>query len=322
MKTNGGDRRDLLTIGAASAADIKPAVVFDMGGKFDKASTRACTTVWSVSSETGSIQEFEVTNETQREQAIRRMRSRPGPGPRRRLRRSARDRKGRQEFPDTPSPSSTWSSTYRTCSPWSSRSRGLFLVGVLAQRRRYRHRRLRRRHGHPADPPLRLRLRPGGEARQGRRDRDPEHDRHHAVGLERPDQGCRAREEPVRPGADVIYAAAGGTGIGVYQAAKDSTPSASTPTRTSCIRTMLTSMLKQVDNAAYNAFMSAKNGAWKPGIEILGLAEEGVGWALDEHNQGLISAPTKALVTNAQKGILDGSIVVHDYMADNSCPVK
>ena len=36
-------------------------------------------------------------------------------------------------------------------------------------------------------------------------------------------------------------------------------------------------MLKRVDVAAYNAFKTAKDGTWKPGVSVLGLAEDGVG---------------------------------------------
>ena len=49
--------------------------------------------------------------------------------------------------------------------------------------------------------------------------------------------------------------------------------------------TMLTSMLKRVDLAAYQTFMDVKNGEFTSGVAVLGLAEEGVGWALDEHNE-------------------------------------
>ena len=59
--------------------------------------------------------------------------------------------------------------------------------------------RLRRRHGHPADPQLRPRLRAGRQARQRRRRGVRQHDRHDAGRLERSGQGRRARPEPVRP---------------------------------------------------------------------------------------------------------------------------
>ena len=64
-----------IAAGAAFAADIKPAVVFDMGGKFDKSFNEGVFNgVEKFKKETGvSYREFEVTNETQREQALRRM---------------------------------------------------------------------------------------------------------------------------------------------------------------------------------------------------------------------------------------------------------
>ena len=83
---------------------------------------------------------------------------------------------------------------------------------------------------------------------------------------------------------------------------------------------MLTSMTKQVDIAAYNSFKAAQDGTWKPGINVLGLAEGGVDWALDEHNKDLITPEMKAAVEQAKADIIAGKIVVHDYMADNTCP--
>ena len=60
---------------SVQAADIKPAVIYDMGGKFDKSFNEG---VWNgvkkFTEETGiKVMEFEVTNETQREQAMRQM---------------------------------------------------------------------------------------------------------------------------------------------------------------------------------------------------------------------------------------------------------
>ncbi|MEO1066766.1 MAG: BMP family ABC transporter substrate-binding protein, partial [Pseudomonadota bacterium] len=59
----------------ANAADFKPAVVYDMGGKFDKSFNEAVYSgIKRFEDETGiKVQEFEVTNETQREQAMTRM---------------------------------------------------------------------------------------------------------------------------------------------------------------------------------------------------------------------------------------------------------
>ena len=84
--------------------------------------------------------------------------------------------------------------------------------------------------------------------------------------------------------------------------------------------TMLTSMVKRVDVAVYESFMGVRNGAWKPGIQVLGLAEGGVGWALDEHNANLVSADMKSKIEGLKAQIVAGKIAVHDYMADNNCP--
>ncbi|HIP77318.1 MAG TPA: BMP family ABC transporter substrate-binding protein, partial [Kiloniellaceae bacterium] len=83
--------------------------------------------------------------------------------------------------------------------------------------------------------------------------------------------------------------------------------------------TMLTSMLKRVDVAAYKAFKDAHDGTWAPGIQVLGLAEDGVGWALDEYNKDLVSADMMAKVEAAAADIVSGNLTVHDYMSDNSC---
>jgi basic membrane protein A len=83
---------------------------------------------------------------------------------------------------------------------------------------------------------------------------------------------------------------------------------------------MLTSMLKRVDLATYNAFKTAKDGTWKPGLQTLGLAEDGVGWALDDNNKPLITPDMQAKVEQAKADIVAGKIKVHDYTSDNTCP--
>ena len=79
-------------------------------------------------------------------------------------------------------------------------------------------------------------------------------------------------------------------------------------------------MLKRVDVAAYDVFKTALDGTWEPGFRNLGLAEDGVGWALDEHNQALISDEMAERVQVAQAAIVAGEMEIHDYMATNSCP--
>ncbi|MBN9457826.1 MAG: BMP family ABC transporter substrate-binding protein [Bosea sp.] len=137
-----------------------------------------------------------------------------------------------------------------------------------------------------------------------------------------PVKGGELAKSQIDRGADVIYHAAGGTGIGVLRAAADagklgigvdSNQNALHPGK------ILTSMLKRVDVAAYNSFMAARNGGWKPGISVLGLKEGGVDWALDDNNRALITPEMKAAADKAKADIISGKIQVHDYMSDQKC---
>jgi basic membrane protein A len=85
---------------------------------------------------------------------------------------------------------------------------------------------------------------------------------------------------------------------------------------------VLTSMLKRVDEAVYNSFKAGKDGSWKGGISVLGLKQNGVGYALDDNNKALISADMKAAVDKASADIVAGTLKVHDYMSNNACPVN
>jgi basic membrane protein A and related proteins len=78
--------------------------------------------------------------------------------------------------------------------------------------------------------------------------------------------------------------------------------------------------VKRVDVAVYNTFMDAKNGKFTPGVNVLGLKEDGVGYAMDDNNKDLISPEMKAAVEKAKADIIAGTIQVHDYMSDNACP--
>jgi basic membrane protein A len=80
-------------------------------------------------------------------------------------------------------------------------------------------------------------------------------------------------------------------------------------------------MLKRVDVATFNSFAAARAGNWTAGVSVLGLAENGVGWALDEHNKALITPEMQAAADRATADIKSGAIKVHDYMATQSCPM-
>jgi basic membrane protein A and related proteins len=125
-------------------------------------------------------------------------------------------------------------------------------------------------------------------------------------------------------GVDVIFAAAGGSGMGALKTAKekgklaigvDSNQDYLYP------GTMLTSMVKRVDNAIYDSFMQVKNGTWKAGVTSKGLKEGGVDWALDEHNRKLVTPEIEKRVKATAKDIVDGKVKAVDYRAANKCPV-
>jgi basic membrane protein A len=120
----------------------------------------------------------------------------------------------------------------------------------------------------------------------------------------------------------VVFAAAGGTGMGVLQAANasgkfsigvDSDQNYLYPT------SVLTSMVKRVDNAVYDSFKQASKGTWKPGVQVLGLKENGIMWAQDSK---LITPEMTKRINAASKAIVAGKIKVVDYRTNNSCPIE
>ena len=137
-----------------------------------------------------------------------------------------------------------------------------------------------------------------------------------------PVKGSELALAQISQGADVIYAAAGGTGVGVLQTAADEgILSIGVDANQNYLHPgqVLTSMLKRVDNAVYDAFKAGAD--VEPGFTALGVAEEGVGYALDEFNAPLITDEMKAEVDAAAAAIASGELVVHDYTSDESCPV-
>jgi len=318
----------LLAAFGATAAEINPAVVFDMGGKFDKSFNQGVFEgVERFRTETGTkYREFEVTNETQREQAIRKMAQR-GADPILGV--------GFAQAPAIEAVAKAFPKIRFTIidgvvdlpnvqSVVFKEQEGSFLVGMLAA--------MASKTGKVGfvggmDIPLIRRFACGyaegakyansnAEVIQNMTGDTPS-------AWNNPGRGAELAKGQFDRGVDVVYAAAGGTGTGVYQAAKDSGKLAiGVDSNQNYLHpgTMLTSMVKRVDVAAYNAFKTAMDGTWKPGIQVLGLAENGVDWALDDNNKALISDDMKAKVNQAKAGIIAGKIKVHDYMSDNACP--
>jgi basic membrane protein A len=136
-----------------------------------------------------------------------------------------------------------------------------------------------------------------------------------------PVKGAEIAKSQQSQKADVIYAAAGGTGVGVLQAAADmNILSIGVDSDQNYLHPgqVLTSMVKRVDNAVYAAF---KEGAdIKPGVSVMDLKAGGVDVAMDENNAKLVTPEMKKAVDDAAAKIKSGDLKVHDYMADNSCP--
>ena len=125
-------------------------------------------------------------------------------------------------------------------------------------------------------------------------------------------------------GVDVVFAVAGGSGMGTLQTAKEKGKLAiGVDSNQNYIHpgTMLTSMVKHVDNAIYDAFMQMKNGTWKPGVTYKGLKEGGVDWIVDKDNRKLVSPDMEKRVNAAKANIISGKVKVIDYRAAGSCPV-
>ena len=313
----------------AQAAEFKPAVVFDMGGKFDKSFNEG---VWAgvtkFMDETGiEVMEFEVTNETQREQAMRRMVSKGatvvlGVG-------FAQADAIDAVAADNPDVQFAIIDVYWLDRPNLRQYRfkeheGSYLVGVAAA--------LTSKTGKVGfvggmDIPLIRKFACGyvqgaKEAKAG------------TVVIQNmtgatpsawndPTKGAELAQSQIDRGADVIYHAAGGTGLGVIRAAADagklaigvdSNQNGLAPGH------VLTSMLKRVDVAAYDTLRDALDGNFTAGVVSLGLAEGGVDWAQDEHNADLVTDAVRAAIERAKAEIISGAIVVHNYEDDSNCP--
>ena len=309
--------------GMAQAEDFTPAVVFDMGGKFDKSFNEAAFNGAERFKADSGIQyrEFEVTNPSMREQALRNMARRGAQvvvamG----FAQAAAVETVAQEFPETkftlidmvvdlPNVQSVIFKEHE----------GSFLVGMAAA--------LASETGKVGfvggmDIPLIRKFALGYV--EGAKHINPDIDIFQNMtgttpsAWNDPTRGGELARSQFDRGADVVYAAAGGTGIGVYQAAKDAGKLAiGVDSNQNYMHpgTMLTSMIKRVDVAVYESFRDAREGTWQGGIQILGLAEDGVGWALDEHNRSLIPAEVEAAIEQAREDIIAGKIAVTDYMA-------
>ena len=137
-----------------------------------------------------------------------------------------------------------------------------------------------------------------------------------------PTRGAELAKQQFSKGADIIFAAAGGTGLGVYQEAKSENKYAiGVDSNQNYLQpgVMLTSMIKLVGVATYDILKSAEAGHFTAGIDLRGLKENGIDWALDQYNRELISPEIETKINQIKAKIISKKIIVHDYTEDNSC---
>jgi basic membrane protein A and related proteins len=308
---------------AAAHAQNQPAIIFDMGGKFDKSFNEAAyngAEQWKKANGGKAYLEFEIANATQREQALRRMAERgASPIVAVGFSQGSAVEKVAKEFPklqfaiidfvvNLPNVQSIVFSEHE----------GSFLVGMMAA--------MASKTGKVGfiggmDIPLIRKFQCGFEQgakyANGKVEVSANMTGTTPAAWNDPARGSELAKAQFAKGVDVVFAAAGGTGTGVYQAAKDAGKLAiGVDSNQNHLQpgTMLTSMVKRVDVAVANAFSGVK-----PGVTSMGLKENGVDAAMDQHNAKLVTPEMKAKVDAARAEIVSGKIKVVDYMAANKC---
>ncbi|WP_299845212.1 BMP family ABC transporter substrate-binding protein [uncultured Paracoccus sp.] len=313
-----------LTAGIASA---EPALIFDLGGKFDKSFNEAAyngAKRWA--DETGgTYKELEMQSEAQREQALRRL-AETGANPIIMTGFAFGDVLGKVagDYPDTKfGIIDMVVEQPNVQSVVFTEEQGSYLAGVMAA--------MASQSGTVGfiggmDIPLIHKFECGFA--QGFKAAKPDgkvlinYTGTTPAAWNDPVKGGELAKAQISQGADVVYAAAGGTGIGVLQAVADagklgvgvdSNQNHLHPSN------MLTSMVKRVDNAVYDAFTAGTD--LEPGVKVMDLKAGGVGVAIDDNNKALVTPEMQAAIDDATAKIASGEITVHDYATDNTCPV-
>jgi basic membrane protein A len=312
----------LASVTFAAAAQAEPAVIYELGGKFDKSFNQAAyqgAERWK--KETGKpYLEFEVQNAAQREQAARRFAGHGadpvvGIG----FPQATAIEAVAREFPAqhfaivdmVVAQPNVQSFVYRE-------HEGSFLVGMMAA--------LASRTGKVGfvggmDIPLVRKFLCGYE--QGARHAVPKVQVISSMtgttpaAWTDPARGAELAKAQIAQGVDVIFAAAGTTGLGILQAAADAGKlGIGVDSNQNHLHRghMLTSMVKRVDLAVYEAFKGVK-----PGVTALGLREGGVDYALDDDNAALVPPAMKRRVDAAKADIIAGRLKVIDYTVANAC---
>jgi len=138
------------------------------------------------------------------------------------------------------------------------------------------------------------------------------------VAWNNPGKGKELAIAQIGKGADVIFTAAGNSGLGAFDAAEqfdkfvigvDSNQNWVKP------GFVLTSMVKRIDNAVYRTIQEKVHRRFQGGLHVYGLNNDGVGYSVDQFNRHLISPELLQRVEKAKQQIIAGNIKVTDAMA-------
>ena len=322
----GGLVASLMTMSAVMAADFTPILLYDIGGKFDKSFNEAARNgAESFKNEFGdTYRDFEPSSETQYEQALKRFARRKadliiavGVGY------SVAVRNVAQKYPDTKFTvidaivdlPNVQSITFKE-------NEGSFLVGMIAAMKTDT-----KNLGFIGGMDIPLIRRFGRGYRQG-----AEYVRGDLTFIENyvgttptawndPIKASEMARSQYARGVDIIFSAAGPSGLGVIQAAKDNSKLAigvDSNQNHVAPGSVLTSMLKRVDLVVKQAMIEAKDGTWKPGHRVMGLKDGGVDYVVDEHNAALFDDAMKARLEEARAKIIAGEIIVGDVEGSNT----
>lgn len=141
-----------------------------------------------------------------------------------------------------------------------------------------------------------------------------------------PGKGKELALSQIGQGADVIFTAAGNSGLGAFDAVEQFGKNEQGEANKFVIGVdsnqngvkpgfVLTSMVKRVDNAVYDVVKEVLDKQFKGGFHVFGLDKDGVAYAMDEHNKNLISEEILKKVEEAKAKIVKGEIKVTDAMA-------
>ena len=141
-----------------------------------------------------------------------------------------------------------------------------------------------------------------------------------------PGKGKELALSQIEKGADVIFTAAGNSGLGAFDAVEQYGKNDKGEANRFVIGVdsnqnmvkpgfVLTSMVKRVDNAVYDVVGEVLGGKFEGGFHVFGLDKDGVAYAMDEYNKPLIPEDVLKRVEESKAKIVNGEIKVTDAMA-------